>query len=120
MPPENEVAECGGRRREAEKKSSAAHGLMCLSRNVKVPARSRCLLTRSTANTSARTSISYAPPKHSKRGLDHADQAAVHDGRKVALREDPVPPRHVGNQEPGRLRRLQARGLRRARALEPG
>ena len=47
-------------------------------------------------------------PKNSERGQDHADQAAVHDGRKVALREGSVPPRHVGNQESGRLRRVPA------------
>ena len=32
----------------------------------------------------------------------------------------PLPPRHVGDQESRRLRRLQARELRRPRALEPG
>ena len=65
-------------------------------------------------------SLCLRAPERPSGGKTNADQAAVHDGRQVALREDPVPPRHVGDQEPGRLRRLQARGLRRARALEPG
>ena len=39
---------------------------------------------------------------------------------QVALREHPIPARHQRDQEPGRLRRVQARRLHGARALEPG
>ena len=61
-----------------------------------------------------------APSTRPNRGQDNADQAAVHDGGQITLREDPVPPRHLRDQEPGRLGRLPARGLRGPRALEPG
>ncbi len=54
------------------------------------------------------------------RGLSNADQAAVHDSGKITLRENPVPPRHLRDQEPRRLGRVPAREFRRPRALEPG
>ena len=54
------------------------------------------------------------------RGQEYADQAALHDGGQVALREDPVPSRHLGDQEPRRLGRVPPRRLRGPRALEPG
>src|SRR5262245_32357349 len=56
----------------------------------------------------------------STRSLLYADQFAVHDSWKIASREDPLPPRDITDQDPGRLDCLQAGKLRGPRALEPG
>ena len=87
--------------RVASRRASDLRATLCL-------ARPRCCERDRTSHTGA-----------ANRG-NNADQAAVHDGRQVTLREDPVPPRHVRDQEPGRLGRLPARELRGPRALEPG